>query len=120
MPHKYNPRSTGQRQLNQNYLDIVVSSSEIKKLIKSRAEALELDLFKVPKEAGVSYRAFKTQYLQQDEPMSSPQLRQEHIVNILQVLGVKLKITVIAAPLDKMSETYVSSIRDKYYIDHGD
>ncbi len=114
-----NTRSTGQRQLNKDYLDIIVSSSEIKKLIKARAEALGLDLFKVAKEAGVSYRAFKKQYLQQDQPMSSPQLRQEHIIKILQVLGVLVKITVVETPLDKMSETYISSIRDKYYIDHG-
>lgn len=74
------------------YYDIVVSSVEIKKLILQRIDIMDLDLGLVLREAGVTTHAFKTKYLSQVDPVSTPKLRQSHIESILNVLGIELKI----------------------------
>lgn len=74
------------------YYDVIVSSAEIKKLILHRIEFLEVDLDLVLKEAGITKNAFRTKYLEQKDPVSTPKLRQSHIESLLNVLGVEIKI----------------------------
>ncbi len=80
------------------YYDVVVSSIEIKKLILHRIEELEVDLDLVLKEAGITKHAFKTKYLQQSDPVSTPKLRQSHIESLLNVLGIELRVTCVVEP----------------------
>lgn len=74
------------------YYDIIVSSTEIKKLILHRIDFLEVDLKLVLREAGITMNAFKSKYLEQIDPVSTPKLRQSHIESLLNVLGVELKV----------------------------
>lgn len=78
------------------YYDIIVSSPEIKKLILHRIKVLDVDLKLVLKEAGIKEWAFKKRYLRHPDPVSTPALRQSHIISLLEVLGVKLKIQLVA------------------------
>lgn len=77
------------------YYDLVISSGEVKRLILKRIEELDVDLKLVLKEAGVTYHAFLTKYLRQKDPVSTPKLRQSHIISILEVLGIKMRIQFI-------------------------
>jgi len=74
------------------YYDVVISSVEIKKLILHRIEFLDVDLDLVLREAGITKHAFRTKYLEQNDPVSTPKLRQSHIESLLNVLGVELKV----------------------------
>lgn len=80
------------------YYDIIVSSVEIKKLILHRIEELEVDLDLVLREAGITGHAFKTKYLLQKDPVSTPKLRQSHIESLLNVLGIELKVLCVVEP----------------------
>lgn len=74
------------------YYDVVISSGELKKLILSRIKELDVDLNLVLKEAGITNHAFKTKFLRDPDPVSTPKLRQSHIIRLLEVLGVKTRI----------------------------
>jgi len=93
------------------YYDIIVSSPEIKKLILHRIEVLQVDLKLVLREAGITEHAFKKAYLRHPEPASTPALRQSHIISLLEVLGVKLRVQVIAEK--DLSKVRVEHLRYK-------
>lgn len=90
-----------------NYLDLIVSSGEIKKLIKRRAEELNVSLYNVAQEADISWDTFKKNYLQADEPYCSPSLRQEHIIKVLEILGVQIRVQLIEEPLENVDVKYL-------------
>jgi len=77
------------------YYDVIVSSGEIKKLILHRIQELDVDLKLVLKEAGITEHAFKKTYLRSPDPVSTPALRQSHLISLLEVLGIDLKIRLI-------------------------
>lgn len=87
------------------YLDIIVSSSELKKLIKFRAEALNVSLYHVANAAGIRYATFKAYYLQEDDPKCSPALRQEHLIKVAEQLGIKIRVTLVLEDLEKVDIT---------------
>ena len=92
------------------YYDLVISSGEVKKLILTRIKELDVDLKLVLKEAGVTYHAFLTKYLRQKDPVSTPKLRQSHIISILEVLGIKMRIQFV---VDKKENVRTDHLRYK-------
>ena len=80
------------------YYDVIVSSAEIKKLILHRIKELDVDLGLTLKAAGITGHAFRTKYLEQTDPVSTPKLRQSHIESLLNVLGIELRINCIVEP----------------------
>jgi len=89
------------------YYDLVISSGEVKRLILKRIEELDVDLKLVLKEAGVTYHAFLTKYLRQKDPVSTPKLRQSHIISILEVLGIKMRIQFIVDNKDNVRTDHI-------------
>ena len=77
------------------YYDMVISSGELKNLILHRIDELGVELPLVLKEAGITEHAFKTKYLRDPDPVSTPKLRQSHMIRLLEVLGIKAKMTFI-------------------------
>ena len=76
------------------FFDIIVSSSELKKLIIYRIEKLNLDHLQVCEANNVSYNSFK-KYLNNDKSLSTASLRQEHILNIAKSLGVNIRVQLV-------------------------
>ncbi len=74
------------------YYDIIISSGEAKKLILKRIKQLNVDLRLVLREAGISEAAFKTKYLRDSDPVSSPKFRQSHFIRLFEVLGIKVRV----------------------------
>jgi len=92
---------------NKKYLDIIVSSGEIKKLILDRAEILGLSIYQVCEEAGMNYDYFKKFYLQKQEPQCSFKLRQLDIIRMAKVVGVEIRLTVLTTPIDQVKTDHI-------------
>jgi hypothetical protein len=86
------------------YRDIVIDSSEFKKIIKYRIKELNLKLMDVCMVNNVSYNTFK-KYLEEDKSLSSPNLRQEHLINIAETLGVKIRVQIIIQKIESVDRS---------------
>lgn len=86
------------------YRDIVIDSSELKKIIKYRIKELNLKLMDVCMVNNVSYNTFK-KYLEEDKSLSSPNLRQEHLINIAETLGVKIRVQIIIQKIESVDRS---------------
>jgi hypothetical protein len=52
----------------------------------------------------VSYNTFK-KYLEEDKSLSSPNLRQEHLINIAETLGVKIRVQIIIQKIESVDRS---------------
>jgi len=91
------------------YRDIVIDSSELKKIVKHRIKELNLKLFNVCSVNNVSYNTFK-KYLEEDKSLSSPNLRQEHLIKIAESLGVKIRVQIIIQKIDSVDRSTFEKI----------
>jgi len=87
------------------YRDIVIDSSELKKLVKHRIKELNLKLFNVCKANNISYETFK-KYLNEDKSLSSPNLRQEHLINVAESLGIKIRVQIIIGKFENIDRSF--------------
>ena len=92
---------------NKKYLDFIVSSGEIKKLILDRAEILGLSIYQVCEEAGMNYDYFKKFYLQKQEPQCSFKLRQLDLIRIAAVVVVEIRLTILTTPIDQVETEHI-------------
>lgn len=83
------------------YRDIILDSSELKKVIKFRIKQLNIDNYTVCKENNVFYNVFK-KYLENDKSLSSPGLRQEHLINIAESLGINIRVQIIIGDFNEI------------------
>ena len=86
------------------YRDIVIDSSELKKLIKFRIKELNTTSAAICKANNVSHETFK-KYLSEDKSLSSPNLRQEHLINIAETLGVNIRVQIIIKKIDTVDRS---------------
>ena len=91
------------------YRDVVIDSSELKKIVKHRIRELNLKLFDVCRVNNVSYNTFK-KYLEEDKSLSSPNLRQEHLINIAESLGVRIRVQIIIQKIDSVDRSIFVNI----------
>ena len=96
------------KSIHNSYLDIIVSSGELKKVIKQRAEELDINFWRICKELGISYTTFKNKYLQSNESFCSPALRQEHILAICKLLSIDVKVMIVTKPANKKDVEFLS------------
>ena len=95
------------------YYDILISSGELRKLILRRIDELEVDLELVLKEAGITSHAFKTKYLRDSDPVSTPKLRQSHMISLLEVLGIKCRLQFIVKDKDNVRTEHLKYKRNE-------
>ena len=74
------------------YYDLIISSGELKKLILARVDELGVNLSLALKEAGITDSSFRAKYLRTDNPVSTPALRQSHMIRLLEVLGIQTRV----------------------------
>jgi len=103
-------------QHRKRYMDIIVQSSEIKKVLKERADKVGVSFYDLCRAAGVSYITFKAQYLDKSEPLCSPELRQEHVMEIGKLLGVKIRVMVALGDIDIVDINRIRNHREQWYV----
>ncbi len=86
------------------FRDIVIDSVELKKLIKYRIKELNINSFAVCKANNISYNVFK-KYLMSDKSLSSPGLRQEHLINVAESLGIRIRVQVIIGEFENIDRS---------------
>lgn len=73
----------------------IVSSKKIKQILVDRCNELGVSMYEVALRADVSWNTVKKYYLNCDDPESRPSLRQEDLVRMGELIGVKIKVQVI-------------------------
>ena len=91
------------------YIDVIVSSGEIRKLFFSRCKELNVDPYRVAMKAGIPITTFKDKYVKEPEPSCTNELSQQKFIRALELVGIDIKISVIPKPF---SETYVKLIEN--------
>ena len=97
--------------------DIIVSSGELKKLIVNRCEELDIRLMHVVEEVGMNWATFRNNYLNNPNALSTPAVRAENIMDICELLGLKVKITIKIGEPDK--ETIFKLKNKKFKLPNG-
>lgn len=99
---KTNPFAWNQNRFK--YIDIILSSGEIKKIFFKRCLQLGMDPMILCNRVGIPYTTFKHRYIFSDDPMCSADFDQERFIKMLEFVGIDIKILAKVKPLE---ETYV-------------
>lgn len=86
------------------YIDIIISSGKIKKLFFERCLELELNPYSVAMTAKISMSAFKTHYVNNPCPSATQTLPQEKVINMLEMVGIDVRVLIKVHPIDKAKE----------------
>ena len=89
---------------NFKYLDVIVSSGEIRKRFFTRCKELQIDPVRLAIEVGMSPSAFKKNYINNHEPVCTRSFDQEKFLKMIELVGIDIKVLVTMKPF---SETYV-------------
>ena len=87
------------------FRDIFIDSSELKKLIKARMKELNVSTKQVA-EANNVYEYTFNKYLMEDKSLSTKNLRQEHLLNIAESLGIKIRVQLIPSKLEDIDRSF--------------
>lgn len=102
------------------YLDIIISSGAIKKQFIERCQELKVSPYTVALATGVSYHAMKHHYINNPCPSASHNLSQEKFLNMLEAVGIDIRVIVKVSSVDEAKERMVKykvglSKKDKLY-----
>lgn len=87
------------------FRDIFLDSSELKKLIKARIKELNLTYKQIATSNNVSSFMFN-KYLMDDKSLSTPTLRQEHLLNIAESLGITIRVQLIPSKFEDIDRSF--------------
>lgn len=87
-----------------DYIDVLVSSGEIRRHFFQRCKDLSLDPVVVALKAGFTASAFKRHYLNCPKPTAKNGFPQDKFIKMLEIVGIEIKILTILKPFH---ETYV-------------
>ena len=85
------------------YLDVIVSSGKIRRLFFSRCKELEIDPYELSIRAGITNGSFKTNYIDNPMPECTKSFDQEKVLKMLELAGIKIKVSVILKPLEEVA-----------------
>lgn len=86
------------------FRDVIIDSVELKKLIKYRAKELNINFMALCRVNNVSYEAFK-KYLINDKSLSTSSLRQEHLMNIAESIGIRIRVQIIIGKFEDIDKS---------------
>lgn len=90
----------------------IVSSHAIRKSIVDRMNDLGVSMFEIALRADVSYNSISKYWLGSDEPLSRPSVRAEDIIKIGELIGIKIRITVVEGDINNVDRTKL--LNDKF------
>lgn len=93
---------------NFKYLDVIVSSGEIRRLFFQRCKYLKLDPYRVAMEAGIAMATFQNFYVLTPTPNCTKGFSQEKFLVLLELVGIDIKVLVKPKPF---SEVYVELVK---------
>ena len=80
----------------------IVSSHVIKKAFVERCNDLGVSVMEVCIRADVSWAVVKRYYLREDDPLSRPAMRAEDLINMGDLVGLKIRTRVFAQPAEEV------------------
>jgi len=86
----------------------IVSSKEIKRALVNRCTQLGITPYEVCVRAGLKWFTFKKNYLEEDEPRSTPAIRSADIIRFARLIGIHIKIDVV---LDKKENVNIENLK---------
>jgi len=90
---------------NFKHIDVIVSSGVIRKEFFTRCKVLKLDHIKVAMKAGISPASFKTNYINEPEPVCTKSFNQMNFIKMIGIVGIEIKVLTILKPFN---EVYVN------------
>lgn len=90
----------------------IVSSAVIRKEFITRCNDLGVSVFEVAIRADVSYNSVKKFWLKLDEPKSRPSLRAEDIIKMGELVGIKIRTSVIVGDINEIDRSKL--LNDKF------
>ena len=87
------------------FRDVVIDSAELRKLIKHQMKHLNLKTWDVTEANNISYGTFK-KYMRDDKTLSSASLRQEHLMNVAESLGIRIRIQLIVKKVEDIDRSF--------------
>ena len=79
---------------NYRYIDVIISSGEIKKLFFRRCQELKLQPKSVAMEAGIRPGTFDSAYLKEVLPVATKRFNQQAFIKMLELVGINIKVIV--------------------------
>lgn len=80
---------------NFNYIDVIISSGEIRRLFFQRCKELQLDVYRMAMEAGINPATFKRAYVDTPTPTATKRFPQKKFLTLLELVGINIRVTVI-------------------------
>lgn len=85
---------------NYKYIDVIISSGEIKKLFFRRCQELKLQPKAVAMEAGIRPGTFDSAYLKEVLPVATKRFNQQSFIKMLELVGINIKVIVSVDDLE--------------------
>jgi hypothetical protein len=85
---------------NYKYIDVIISSGEIKKLFFRRCQELKLQPKSVAMEAGIRPGTFDSAYLKEVLPVATKRFNQQSFIKMLELVGINIKVIVSVDDLE--------------------
>lgn len=86
------------------YLDVIISSGEIRKLFFQRCKELDINPYSLAMSAGLSVKSFRDNYVMTEIPHCSKTFPQEKFIKMLEMIGINVKVTISVLPAEKAKE----------------
>lgn len=86
------------------YLDVIISSGEIRKLFFQRCKELDIDPYSLAMSANISVKSFRDNYVMTEVPHCSKTFPQEKFIKMLEMIGINVRVTISILSAEKAKE----------------
>jgi aminopeptidase C len=92
---------------NFNYVDVIISSGEIRRLFFQRCKELQVDVYRMAMQVGIQPTTFKRAYVDEPNPTATKRFPQKKFLDLLELVGINIRVTVILDPTEQSREQLV-------------
>ena len=97
---------------NFNYIDVIISSGEIRKLFFQRCKEIQVDPYRMAMQVGIKSSTFKRAYVDTPTPTATKSFPQKKFIDLLELVGINIRVTVV---LDGPEKTRERLVRNHQY-----
>jgi aminopeptidase C len=92
---------------NFNYIDVIISSGEIRRLFFQRCKELQVDVYRMAMQVGINPTTFKRAYVDVPNPTATKRFPQKKFLDLLEIVGINIRVTVIVDPVELIHKKLV-------------